>query len=171
MSALTQSIKETVTPQPGTVPLPQKPLPSSSIRQEPLPFSRVIDGIVQDCSHSIANALELLRSCTNRYNHTQTNHNKPCAYFLGYTVCKKSCGWPTKRRKCRVKISKRYHPSFWDLHCTLTQFNLIYYRYLITNFSAITHIPMMFLTPDLLWKYPIVLDTMEHPCIVFTFPT
>ena len=42
MYALTQSIKETVTPQPGTVPRPQKPLRSSSIRQEPLRFSRVI---------------------------------------------------------------------------------------------------------------------------------
>ena len=41
MHALTQSIKETVTPQPGTVPRPQKPLRSSSIRQEPLRFSRV----------------------------------------------------------------------------------------------------------------------------------
>ena len=41
MYALTQSIKETVTPQPGTVPRPQKPLRSSSIRQEPLWFSRV----------------------------------------------------------------------------------------------------------------------------------
>ena len=41
MYALTQSIKETVTPQPGTVPRPQKPLRSSSIRQEPLRFSRV----------------------------------------------------------------------------------------------------------------------------------
>ena len=42
MYALTQSIKETVTPQPGTVPRPQKPLRSSSIRQEPLRFSRVL---------------------------------------------------------------------------------------------------------------------------------
>ena len=41
MYALTKSIKETVTPQPGTVPRPQKPLRSSSIRQEPLRFSRV----------------------------------------------------------------------------------------------------------------------------------
>ena len=41
MYALTQSIKETVTSQPGTVPRPQKPLRSSSIRQEPLRFPRV----------------------------------------------------------------------------------------------------------------------------------
>ena len=41
MYALTQSIKETDATQPGTVPRPQKPLHSSSIRQEPLRFSRV----------------------------------------------------------------------------------------------------------------------------------
>ena len=33
----------TVTPQPGTVPRPQKPLRSSSMRQEPLRFHRVHD--------------------------------------------------------------------------------------------------------------------------------
>ena len=47
MYALTQSIKETVTLQPGTVPRPQKPLRSSSIGQEPLRFSRVTWGTMQ----------------------------------------------------------------------------------------------------------------------------
>ena len=31
-----------------------------------LPNSDEIDGLVQDCSNSIANALELLQSCTNQ---------------------------------------------------------------------------------------------------------
>ena len=51
MYALTQSIKETVTPQPGTVPRPQKPLRSSSIRQEPLRFSRVKSPVTHNEDH------------------------------------------------------------------------------------------------------------------------
>ena len=62
---------------------------------------------MQDCSNSIANALEFLQSCT-----------KPLKYTFAFAIisehCKGTGGWIPSLWKTRISVfHSQYHPSCW----------------------------------------------------------
>ena len=88
--ALKQSIKETVTSQPWTLPRPQKPLRSSSIRQEPLRFSRVCNAM--RCRRT---NMVLWHFCT---------YQSTCWYMLS---CVKNICLTRSTRECSSPLAKK----------------------------------------------------------------
>ena len=74
----------------------------------------------------------------------------------------------SKGQSIEILFSWSLHLStlvvFWHLQSWISY----YYTY-YTNVSAITHLPMMFLSSDLLWEYRIEL-VKELACVVLSFP-